>query len=78
MLIYLEILTELAKGPVGPTKLSRRVNIPYDRLAPYIDNLVSKGRARKDVQDGREEYSVTPLGAQLLSDLEKVWAVIGP
>lgn len=78
MLIYLEILTELAKGPVGPTKLSRRVNIPYDRLAPYIDNPVSKGRVRKEAQEGRDEYSITPLGAQLLADLEKVWTVIGP
>jgi predicted transcriptional regulator len=76
MLVYFEILTELAKGSIGPTKLARRVNLSYDRLPPYLDNLVSKGAARKEVREGREEYSITQVGMQLLGDLERVRKVI--
>jgi len=74
--VYLEILTELAMGSIGPTKLSRRVNISYDRLPPLIDKLISLGAVKKEPREGHDEYILTPVGAQWLSNLEKVRLVL--
>lgn len=71
IVVYMEILTILAEGPLGPTKLARRVNVSYDRLSDYTDGLVAKGSIRKDSHDGHDEYSLTPEGAQALADLQK-------
>jgi len=76
--IYLEILTELYDSPMGPTRLARRVNIPYDRLPHYIDNLVAKGAVKRETLEDHEQYSLTPLGVQALSDLQKALASIVP
>ena len=75
-MVYLEILTELAKGPVGPTKLSRRANISYDRLPPLMDKLARFGAVVRELRETHEEYALTPIGAQLLSDLERVRPVL--
>jgi predicted transcriptional regulator len=71
IVVYMEILTILTEGPIGPTKLARRANISYDRLPDYVDGLVAKGTIRKDSRDGHDEYSLTPEGAQALADLQK-------
>jgi predicted transcriptional regulator len=71
IVVYIEILTILAEGPHGPTKLARRANISYDRLPDYTDGLLAKGAIRKDSRDGHDEYSLTPDGAQALEDLRK-------
>jgi predicted transcriptional regulator len=78
ILVYFEILTVLAEGPTGPTKLSRAVNLPYDRLPQYLDTLLSGGMIRKETRDGHEEYSMTAVGFQLLSDIDRVLSALKP
>jgi predicted transcriptional regulator len=71
IIVYFEILAVLAEGSIGPTKLARKVNLSYDRLPPYLDNLVAKGAVRRGTRDGHEEYTLTPMGADLLATLQK-------
>ncbi|MDG6956799.1 MAG: hypothetical protein JRN11_08340 [Nitrososphaerota archaeon] len=71
VLVYMEILTILTEGPQGPTKLSRRANISYDRLPAYTEGLLQKGAIRKDSREGHDEYALTAEGAEALSDLQK-------
>jgi predicted transcriptional regulator len=76
--VYLEILTALASGPLGPTKLARRINVPFDRLPSYTDGLLAKGAIRKDSHEGHDEYSLTPAGAQALADLQRALSRLVP
>ena len=78
IIVYFEILAVLAEGSIGPTKLSRKVNLSYDRLPPYLDKLVAKGAVRRGTRDGREEYTLTPMGADLLATLQKALDILEP
>ncbi len=73
VLIYKDILGALLSGPVGPTRLARACNVPYDRLAGYLSFLESKLLVRREVQEGRELFYITQDGSQTHQDIEKVW-----
>jgi predicted transcriptional regulator len=71
VLVYHEILTALASGPLGPTKLARRVNVPYDRLSGYTDVLLKNGVIVAEAHEDHQEYHLTPAGAETLADLQR-------
>ena len=72
IMIYMDILTLLRDGPVGPTRLARACNLSYDRLGNYLAPLLAKGLVIEGTEEGHEFYGITPEGLQLLRDMEGV------
>ena len=71
VVICWEVLKALSSGPLGPSRLARATNVPFDRLAEYAGPLLAKGLIRVDSSGGRDVYSITPEGMQVLGDLDK-------
>lgn len=74
IVIYKDILGALLSGPMGPTRLARVCNVPYDRLTGYANILESGGFLRREIQEGHEIFHLTREGYQLHDDMEKVWS----
>ena len=70
--IYWEILQALASGPQLPTRLSRLVNVPYDRFGEYVGVLTSGGLVKVESSDEHERYAITPHGMEALHHLDTV------
>ena len=62
----------MASGPQGPSRLTRVANVPFNRLAVYLDPMISKGLVRKGQAEGRDVYAITQEGMEALRDLDRV------
>jgi predicted transcriptional regulator len=65
-----ELLRAMASGPQSPTRLARVANVPYDRLAEYLDVLFTGGLIKADSSEGHDRYSITPRGMEVLDHLD--------
>ncbi|MDG6914064.1 MAG: hypothetical protein JRN44_01430 [Nitrososphaerota archaeon] len=70
IVIYWELLRALAPGPQLPTKLARTTNIPYNRLAEYLDFLAAGALVKTEPSEGHERYALTPKGMEALGRLD--------
>jgi len=78
ILIYMEILNLLLDGPRGPTRLGQAMGMNYPKFMEFAGFLESRKLVRRGEQDGHEVYYITPEGAEVRRDWEKVWGKIGP
>ena len=78
MVIYVEILSELRERPSGRTRLSRVMNLSYDKCVEILHELESKALVTKVTVDGHENYSVTQAGYQIVDDWSKLWEKLKP
>jgi predicted transcriptional regulator len=78
ILIIMEILSILREGPRGPTRLAQAVGLNFDAFVEYAKDIESRRFVTKSVVDGREIYSISRDGSQLLFDWQKVWDKISP
>jgi predicted transcriptional regulator len=68
----MDILTVLRDGPLGPTRLARTCNLPFDRVGTYLGPLVVKGMVRREIVNEHESFQITTDGLQLLNEMERV------
>ena len=78
LFIKMYVLTVLRDGPLGPTRLARVCNIPFDRLSTYLEPLLVKELIRKEFSEGHELYHLKPDGLQVLKDFEHVMERVTP
>jgi predicted transcriptional regulator len=76
--IYMDLLTMVRDGPLGPTRLARACNLPFDRVDNYVNPLVSKGFVRREFVDGHESFEITAQGLDLLAQMESVLQKLKP
>gem|GEM_PF-1896706 len=71
--IVIDVLENVASyGPIVPTRLATSANMPYDRLLPIVEDLVSK-KILSVREEGRSRYlEMTPKGYKLLRELKKL------
>ncbi|HUI00611.1 MAG TPA: winged helix-turn-helix domain-containing protein [Nitrososphaerales archaeon] len=77
-LIVMEILSILVNGPRIPTRLAQSVGVSFDAFLQYVKEIESRGFVKKSTIDGREMYSISPEGRQLLLDWQRIWEKISP
>ncbi|MDG7008822.1 MAG: hypothetical protein JRN06_11420 [Nitrososphaerota archaeon] len=77
-IIFWEILKALAAGPLNPTRLARRANVPYDRLDEYLGSLKSGGLVRVESAEGHALFSITPTGMEALGHLDEGLKMLFP
>lgn len=77
-IVFWEILKALAAGPLNPTRLARRANVPYNRLGEFLGSLRSGGLVRVESVEGHELYSITPAGMDALTHLDEGLKVLFP
>ena len=77
ILIYMEILRLLLDGPRGPTRLAQGMGLNFQKFMEYAAFLESKGLVRRGALEGHEAYFVTPEGAEVRQNWEKVWSRLG-
>ncbi len=77
-LIIMEILSILVAGPRVPTRLAQSVGVSFDAFVEYVRDIESRGFVAKSVIDGREMYTISPEGKQLLLDWQRIWEKISP
>ena len=75
--IILDILEAVEGEPmVTPTRLATITNMPYDRLAPIVEHLQSRG-VIEAVEDGRTRRLVlTRRGYKLLQELRRLKRIL--
>lgn len=74
----MEILADLRERPSGPTRISRAVNLSYDRCSEMLKELESRGLIIRSEADGHDSYGVTPAGSRLVDDWSSVWKRLNP
>ena len=77
VLIYMEILKLLLDGPRGPTRLAQAMGLNFPKFMEFAAFLESKSLIRRGEQEGHEVYYITPEGAEVRRNWEKVWTKIG-
>lgn len=78
VVIFWEILRALAAGPQVPTRLSRKANVPYNRLGEYLEPLKSGGLVRVEPAEGHELYCITSRGMDALGHLDEGLKLLFP
>ena len=73
ILIYMEILSSLCGGPLGPTRLAQKCNLNYGRLGTFIDPLKAKELVTAVVVEGEEVLAITEKGYKVYSDWLEIW-----
>ena len=74
----MEILAELRERPSGRTRLSRVVNLSYDKCVELLRELESKGLVTRSSDEGHDTYGTTPAGYQLVDDWNVLWQRLKP
>lgn len=74
----MDVLGRLIGCPSGPTKLSRICNLAYDRCVEILAELEARGLVKKESEEGRDVYSVTPDGYKITEDWRKIWERVYP
>ena len=77
ILIYAEMLRLLLDGPKGPSRLAQSLGLNFYKFLEFAQFLESRQVIRRELQEGRELYFVTPKGAQVLEDWKRVASAIG-
>ncbi|MEM4700013.1 MAG: winged helix-turn-helix domain-containing protein [Candidatus Nezhaarchaeales archaeon] len=78
--LILEMLEALHReGGIGPTKLSLKVNLSYDRVKRVLDELAERGLVEVKPANDRRGAVVATLtlkGLELLLELRKVKSLL--
>ena len=78
ILIYMEFLKLLLDGPRGPTRLAQGMGLNFAKFMEFAGFLESRKLIRRGQQDEHEVYYITPEGAEVRREWEKVWGKLGP
>lgn len=65
----LKCVKDEGKAPI--TRIMYGSRIPYDRLEPLLNELVSKNILKRIENNGRKYYIITERGDKLLNEIEK-------
>lgn len=73
--IYVDILESVSsQGAARVTTIMRDANLPYDRLARYLDELVSRGLLEKR-DEGGPLYFLTVKGYKFIEEFRRFEAL---
>ena len=60
----------ILRTPTGATRLMQKANTNYVRIMKKLDELIERGLVKKEAIDGRELYSLTDKGVDILKDYQ--------
>lgn len=73
--ILVDIIQAVEKGESNVTRIMLEANLPYTRLARYLDELEGKGMLMR-VEEGREvKYRLTRKGREFLKEFRRLQAI---
>lgn len=73
ILIQMELLELMIRGPRGPTRLAQAANLNYQRCEEILSSLIARQLILKTIGEGRETYSATPKGIELFMRWERFY-----
>ena len=62
---------------IKTTHLLAKANLPYSRLAKFVENLTGAGLINKIEYNGKNTFVITPKGRQYLESYEKFANFVG-
>ncbi|MEM1544843.1 MAG: winged helix-turn-helix domain-containing protein [Candidatus Methanomethylicia archaeon] len=65
----LKCVKDEGKAPI--TRIMYGSRIPYDRLEPLLNELISKNILKRIENNGRKYYIITEKGNKLLNEIER-------
>jgi len=70
--IYLDVITAVKDlHEAKPTHILNRANLPHDRLAKFLDQLLAHGLIEVKTEGEGRYYLITPKGVQFILELQR-------